>query len=214
MLNSYAEAEAFNRFCNNRQKEQLNITIIFIGNSLTFHETDKNLGWHNANGMAASLEDKDYAHLVLKTLKISKEQAIIENFAEIEQKDIEESQTFQKLKDLLSMDASYLIFQLGDNISNDEQLNYFWKNMHLLSSFIRDQQVYFVSTWWEHEVKDSIIQEICQKYKGNYIYIGDIFKSEDNMDRKKQGYAHPGVDARPQDWGMQEIAKRIIQKIM
>ena len=46
------------------------IRILFLGNSITLHETKPEIGWNHNWGMAASAEENDYVHIVLSELQL------------------------------------------------------------------------------------------------------------------------------------------------
>ena len=45
------------------------IRVMFVGNSITLHGKNANIGWHNECGMAASSKEKDYVHLLEASIK-------------------------------------------------------------------------------------------------------------------------------------------------
>ena len=42
--------------------------ILFLGNSITQHGPKEAIGWNGNSGMAASSLDKDYVHILLRSL--------------------------------------------------------------------------------------------------------------------------------------------------
>ena len=47
---------------------QAKLKVMFIGNSITIHEMNPNLGWNRLSGMAASSLENDYVHHVIRYL--------------------------------------------------------------------------------------------------------------------------------------------------
>lgn len=198
-------------------KKQYNIPsgqvkIAFIGNSITLHGPASEIGWHNNNGMAASAIEYDYCHALLDMLDIRSEQAFIVNFAEAERESICDAKITRSIENLLGENKPQItVIQLGDNVSNDQQLKHFSENLQLLASAAKknSEHVIILSTWWESAAKDQVIKEISISTGSTYLYIGDLFNSKKNTDREKKEYNHAGVDNHPREWGMSQIADRI-----
>jgi hypothetical protein len=185
--------------------------ISFIGNSLTFHGRAPAIGWHHDHGMAASASGNDYAHQATRLLGLQEQEARYSNFAEIEREALEETKIMLRTRELLGQSAEITVIQLGDNVSSSEQLQIFHDNLCSLIPIIKASSRYVIvlSTWWESRQKDQLICQLCEKFSVEYVYIGDIFRSTENIDRKIERFAHGGVDAHPGDWGMAQIALRI-----
>jgi hypothetical protein len=166
--------------------------------------------------MAASLIEDDYCHRLLGLMNTPKENAFIGNFAEAERVDIQGTATSQFLADLLITNQPELtVIQLGDNVSNEAQMKSFQDNLYAIACLAKanSQQVLILSTWWESAAKDRGIRRIAEMTQSEYVYIGDLFPSEKNTDRKQPKYAHAGVDNHPREWGMHAIANRIHQHV-
>ncbi len=185
--------------------------ISFIGNSLTLHGPAPVIGWHHDHGMAASAPGKDYVHQTIRLLGLQEQDARHCNFAEIEREALEEMQIRNRTRELIGQYAGITIVQLGDNVSSSEQLQIFQGNLGRLIPIIKTSSRYVImlSTWWESPAKDQLICQLCEKFSVQYVYIGDIFQSEENADRKIRRFKHNGVNAHPGDWGMTQIALRI-----
>lgn len=48
-----------------------NVKILFVGNSMTYHGKNVSIGWNNEWGMAASAKEKDYVHRLCDMLSES-----------------------------------------------------------------------------------------------------------------------------------------------
>ena len=209
-------ADEFNSF----EKQKITtigpVKIAFIGNSITLHGPAPEIGWHHNHGMAVSLAAEDYCHTLLGLLNIQSDQAFIGNFAEAERTNIDKTEISNSLVQLIEKNQPQItIIQLGDNVTNDDQLKFFKDNLLFLTSVAKQhsQQVLVLSTWWASPAKDQAIQEVANLTQSHYIHIGDLFSSEDNTDRKKKQYEHAGVDNHPREWGMNQIAHRIFQHL-
>jgi acetyltransferase-like isoleucine patch superfamily enzyme/glycosyltransferase involved in cell wall biosynthesis len=205
-------SDEFNLFKKQYNAPSGPVKIAFIGNSITLHGPATEIGWHNNNGMAARAIDYDYCHSLLDMLEIPSEHALIMNFAEAERENICDAKITRSVQDLLEKNKPQItVIQLGDNVSNDKQLKYFHDNLQFLASIAKKNSAHVVvlSTWWESATKDRIIKEISDSTESTYIYIGDLFNSNENVDRAKTAYNHAGVNNHPREWGMSQIARRI-----
>lgn len=208
----YPDSIQFNKENSNNFNYKNPIKIFFIGNSITLHTPSEIIGWHKSNGMAASSAAKDYAHHLINNLKIKSSDCLIENFAELENKNLEETIIGENLINLFTTKRPKItIFQLGDNVMNAKQLNVFKNNIFQLATLAKkvNSRVFLLSTWWESKEKDEVLMRICDVLNVNYVYIGDIFSSTNNEDRRIKEYAHSGVDNHPRDWGMKQISNRL-----
>lgn len=191
------------------------IRIAFIGNGLTQHKPSPEIGWSGTHGMAASCLTKDYVHMALSQLGIQDFEVFILNFHSFETDGSVADSHMQSLKSIFHQKPSVLVIQLGDSVATQEQLNIFAHNMKLLVSeaTLHVEEVYCLSTWWHSEAKDYVIQTVSQMYGAKYVFIGDLYNHPDNLDRKSSLYWHAGVQAHPQDWGMEKIAARLVSAI-
>jgi acetyltransferase-like isoleucine patch superfamily enzyme/glycosyltransferase involved in cell wall biosynthesis len=178
--------DEFNLFKKQQSVVTEPVKIAFIGNSITLHGPAPEIGWTKNNGMAASVFQDDYCNTLLNLLHIESSNAFIENFAEAERTDIQKSETTQSITDLLIKNKpNIVIIQLGDNVNNAEQLINFKNNIFLLASIAKQnsERVFILSTWWESVEKDQVIKAIAESTQSEYIYIGDLYNSNQNTDR-------------------------------
>ncbi len=168
------EDESFNEFTpNNILSTSNKLKIAFIGNSLTLHGPAPAIGWNNDCGMAASNTNTDFAHLLASKLGLIDNDIFVGNFTELERVDIRNNnEQFTLLKEVFDKKPVITIIQLGDNISDNEQLQHFQNNLQLLMPDIKNKSsnIFLLSTWWENAVKDFIIKNICDSFQTHYIY--------------------------------------------
>jgi hypothetical protein len=216
-LESYQDNGDFNSFkITPAIPKGKSIKILFIGNSITHHNPAPEIGWVNNCGMAAENLNLDYVHLLGKYLNIESTEILILNCAEFERIPILLSESINNIKKILNEnEVSSVVIQLGDNITNEDQLTTFAKNMNFLLKEIKltTNNISMISTWWHSSVKDSVILKLCQAYESRYIDISDLYDSPMNIDRIKKDYVNSGVDNHPKSWGMEQIANRVLKFI-
>ncbi len=215
-LTPYADQDRFNAFAKAQGfGEESPVQVAFIGNSITWHAPAADIGWVHDHGMAASAPSADYARRVLQELGLRADQAVIGNFAELEREPIGSDTTRERLEAIFRRKPSVTILQLGDNVNSTQQLQQLCDNLCEILPTIKanSRQVLLLSTWWADPAKDSVIEKISELFGLAYVPIGDLFTSPNNLDRRERRFAHPGVDNHPQDWGMGQIAARLVAAI-
>lgn len=211
-LSAYSDQSLFNAFDKPRAGRQLTARkLAFIGNSLTVHGPAPAIGWNHDHGMAASSPDLDYVHQVLARLRVPAEVAGVGNFADFEREPVDADEILRRLQSAVGISATVAVVQLGDNASNQVELQAFADNLCRMIPILKErvQLILVLSTWWESPPKDQLLQKVCELFKIRYVPIGDIFKSPQNRDRSQKRFSHQGVDNHPGDWGMSQIAMRI-----
>ena len=92
--------------------------ILFLGNSITLHGPNADIGWTGNWGMAASSEDKDYVHLVTSSLAQhigARPQIMVRNIADFE-RNYATYDVDQKMRDLFAFDPDLVILAIGENV--------------------------------------------------------------------------------------------------
>ncbi len=163
--------------------------VVVIGNSIALHPPKLEVGWMQNNGMAASSEATDYAHLIGASQ--------VFNLATLER-----GQPYA----LPAVAPDTLVVQLGDNATD---VPGFTKRYADLLRTIKAKRLICVSTWWQDFAKDAVIFDACTAARGEYVYIGDLFMSKHNPDRAAKTFTDNGVNEHPHDWGMARIAERV-----
>jgi hypothetical protein len=186
--------------------------FVFLGNSLTHHAPNPDLGWTGNYGMAASAIEHDYVHKFLSI--VDTRNAYVANMYPIE-KDISQLTVVVDRVRPAIQNSSTIVIQLGDNTNanKNEELNALQASIEDLARLRKPNQLLFcISTYWRSEVKDRIIKDSCEANGGNYVFIGDIF---DYQSAEELPYFnHPGVNKHPKDTQMTLIAQRVYSAIL
>ncbi len=189
--------------------------ILFLGNSITLHETKPQIGWNVNWGMAASSQEKDYVHIVLNALRkrYSEISYAIVNVGEWEL-NYWKDDVIEKFKLARDFKADIIIFRFGENINlqylEKHSLNLYLNNfMKYLN--INAEKVIVTDTFWEHGYICNALKCVAEKNGYTFVVISDLGYKDEN---KALGlFENPSVAAHPGDLGMERIAQRIIDKL-
>lgn len=194
--------------------------ILFLGNSLTYVAQDlsQTPPWTGNWGMAASAEDKDYAHLVTSHIAAANGgtrpamQAVnIVAYGGWEQNFGPAYDVHTQLKPLLDWKADILVVELGDNVAgslnSEARKTLFADSLNEVLRAFKDSSqpdIFVVSTWWgtvwPSAGVDGILLKACADVGGVFVDISDVFPNPVN-----QG----GWGGHPSDAGMAAIADRV-----
>lgn len=192
--------------------------ILFLGNSLTHVPPTPEIGWTGDWGMAASAQDKGYAHLVsnavagLNSGNQPAMQAVnIVSYGGWEQNFGPDYDVQTQLKTLLDWKANIVVVELGDNVSgslasNAARSSFAKSFKEVLTAFKNSSQpkLFVLSTWfgtlWPTAGTDGILQQACDDVGGVFVNISDVYPNPVN-----QG----GWGGHPSDAGMAAIADRV-----
>ena len=185
--------------------------ILVVGNSITRHGPNKDIGWERDWGMAASSPEKDYVHRLFAMLKEDGQDIFmrVSQCSGWERKfhqddilsDYEEDRTFN---------ADILVFRLGENILQ-EDAPYLKEPMEKFIKHICPMgKAVYTTCLWGNPIVDEIIKNIAMQRKEICI---DACFSSDKKNMALGQFAHGGVAMHPSDDGMEEIAKAIFNAL-
>lgn len=180
---------------------------VIIGNSLVKYANQiPSDGWFGTWGMAASAENKDFAHLTAAAFGVT--YPALRVGSQLEQHPAENMAMVNDLSAGVTAD-SLVVVELADN-ARAPLAPFAAAYVALLEKVKHARRLVCVSTWWPDAEKDLMIRTECEKRGGRVAYIGDLQYSPTNLDRL--GYQFPGasVNEHPHDWGMAQIAARVI----
>lgn len=189
--------------------------VLFLGNSITLHETKPEIGWNHNWGMAASSEQNDYVHIVLDGLK-EKFGAVnycITNVGEWELNfwKTEVLESFFASKDF---GADIVVVRLGENVNRQKLSEYdFEKDFENFVRYFsgKAEKVIITDLFWEYKELDEMIKNVCERVNGQFVMLSDL--GYDNANKALGLFEHEGVALHPGDRGMAKIAERILAAI-
>jgi len=186
--------------------------VLFLGNSITLHETAPAIGWPHNWGMAASREENDYVHLVLAAVrqKYGEPNYCIANAGNWELRFWDEA-VLSDYRAAQTFSADLVIVRLGENVNREAlSAHDFAACLDTFISYFAASHSRVICTdlFWEYEPLNRSIAAVCEKRGDTLVHIGDLGYADEN---KALGlFEHAGVALHPGDLGMRRIADRII----
>ena len=174
--------------------------ILFIGNSITAHGPNADLGWNNSNGMAASSQEKDYVHLVYRQLCASQRGTP----PELSTQNIADEGQFGGFDHLVGNGADLIVVELGDNYRGPATVEALQARYEKLLAALAGQghpKIYCLGTWGNSQL-DPFIQAAATKQGAAFIPIVQL----SGPANRASTFKHPAVQWHPGDAGMQAIA--------
>lgn len=193
--------------------------VLFLGNSITMHGPKADIDWSGNWGMAASVETKDYVHLVTKALTEKSGAApevLVKNIAEFE-RGLADYDIAGKLKETIDFNADLIILAIGENVPGlktpADQAKFQSAVTKLLTSLKAGRQptILVRSCFWANAAKDEALRQASAATGGIFADISALSKDEKNYARSERAFKHAGVANHPGDQGMAAIAAAIVK---
>ncbi|NLX07732.1 MAG: SGNH/GDSL hydrolase family protein [Phycisphaerae bacterium] len=183
--------------------------VLFFGNSITRHAPAPELGWHGDWGMAASAEENDYVHVLMRKLREAKPDLSFaaRTIADFERKFWEYD--LERLADARACPADLTIFRIGENVDAKEaDTRGFGRHFLRLMEYIgpNPEAALCVGSFFNHPSANRQMKEAAAEFGCEYLDISHL----DADEYKAIGlFEHEGVAAHPCDRGMKAIAEAI-----
>jgi hypothetical protein len=196
--------------------------ILFLGNSITLHGPNTNIGWTGNWGMAASSKDKDYVHLVTRELAEhtgAQPQIMVRNIADFE-RNYATYDVDGRMKDLFAFDPDLVVLAIGENVpaltSESDKAKFKAGVLSILrcAHAQRHPLVVVRSCFWADAAKDEMLRQACQEAEAIFVNAGPIGGEAANAARSERNIAHGGVAGHPGDRGMKALADAILQVVL
>lgn len=186
--------------------------VMFVGNSITLHSKNADIGWHGEWGMAASACENDYVHRLMSSIgeKSPDSAFCICQVAEWESQYKQGESVHHLFERAHGFNADVIIMRFVENCPKDGfDKEVFKAETTKLLSFLNPSggaRIILTTGFWRHPA-DEAISEIAQDLNSPLVTLGDLGE----MDKMKAIglFEHSGVANHPGDLGMKEIADRI-----
>lgn len=192
------------------------VKIAFIGNSLTLHAVQEDVGWNHRSGMAASKVENDYVHKTVE--KIAKGKRTSVDYAVLNIFDFErnfESFDYRRLEKINEFNPDYVVFQIGENVSKENiELKYdlfVEKYIELINSINANFSKILCIPFWYNKDKVQAVTKVAVSTKSFLVDLSHLGSGLDerNFAFSEVKYAHKGVGKHPGDYGMENISDNI-----
>lgn len=192
------------------------ITCLFLGNSLTYHAVIDEEPTKGERGLTSTSVDKDYVHVLVKTISENKRVSVkysIVNIAQFERTFTKHSFSMGKLALAHNKQPDYLFVQIGENVRKDDIIDhkkYEEEYIKLLALFPNAKRIITIPFWPDKE-KEYATTSIAIKSKSYLVDLSHLGNGTDpmNFSSSYKKYKTPGVGAHPGDYGMANIANCI-----
>jgi len=181
--------------------------VLIIGNSITRHGPSEAIGWPNSCGMAATSEDKDFAHVLFK--KIGDAQPEVK--PELQLANVAKEAAMKGHEHLLPCTADLIVIELGDNYrgkANEAELQKPYEKM--IADLRKGHSCRVICTSaWGNPALNPWIKKAADNQGAQYVDISHLFKDVKNRAVSEGHFKHDGVNWHPGNRGMSQIAETI-----
>ncbi|MBQ8641695.1 MAG: hypothetical protein IJ480_05700 [Clostridia bacterium] len=185
--------------------------ILYLGNSITLHGVNHDIGWHGEWGMAASAAEKDYVHCLNRMLEETGAavEYKVRNIADFERNpDTFDLENFAELR---TWEPDVLILRICENTPEEKADAFGEAYLRLIRYFqIAGIHIYAVGPFWKHDKKEAYIRKSGELTGVTYVSLQHLHSQEYQAIGL---FEHPGVAGHPSDRGMQAIADAIFEAI-
>jgi len=196
--------------------------ILFLGNSITLHGPNADIGWTGNWGMAASSEGKDYVHLVATALAEhtgAKPELRVRNIADFE-RNYATQDVDGNMQDLFAFDPDLVVLAIGENVpaldSENAKAQFKAGVLSILRCALakRHPLVVVRSCFWADAAKDQMLREASEEAQVRFVDVGPLGRDPANAASSERSFRHAGVAGHPGDRGMQALADAIVAAIL
>lgn len=189
-------------------------TVLILGNSIVQHSPKPEIGWYGNWGMAASVKDSDFVHLLVHDFNLENPSIVVKfkNIADFE-KDFD-TYSFASLDSLRNPDM--LILKISENVDEKKAVEdnfIFWYDR--LIKYIAPEKTslkVIVNGFWDKKIVNGMVEKYAFDNHYPFVTLSDL--SKDSTNTAKGKFTNMGVAAHPSDKGMRMIELRIWTGIM
>jgi lysophospholipase L1-like esterase len=181
--------------------------VLILGNSITYAPANPSIGWNNSWGMAASIADSDYVHLLTARFKGANKSAVVAavNIAEFEG-DFDNYDFDTNLKSHKDSKPDLIILRIGENVLTTDSVEFEKRYVDLLTYFKANNPnvkiLAAASVWPDRDLADKVMSRHSD-------YISLIGLESDLTNFAFGLFANAGIQSHPDDKGMRLISNMI-----
>jgi len=184
--------------------------VVILGNSLTYHPANPSIGWYGNWGMAATVADSDYVHLLIIKFKQRNPNCVVtvRSIGAFET-DFKNYSLDANLKDLRDLKPDLLIIHIGESVNQVplDTAAFRAKYKALVNYFSNKPAVLAVGSFWSMPVVDKIMSGYSK-----FISLSNL--SRDPTNASFGLWTNMGVQYHPGNKGMRNISNAIWSAIL
>lgn len=184
--------------------------LMVIGNSIAIHGPYAALGWDGNWGMAASSQERDFAHVLAARMGATVDVASI---APLEREAANLPAWLPNAQANAGHSADVLVIKIGDNVLDPVA---FESALGVYLDMVRgNARLICVGTWYPKRFDvDGAIARACEARGGRFVKIVDLFYDARYRADSERLFASGVVGSHPGDAGMAAIADRVYTAIV
>ena len=197
--------------------ESNGLRVMFVGNSITLHGYLPSIGWHGEWGMAASKEENDYVHILMRNIREKHNDAAfcvcqVSAWESNYKNGKEKYSVYESARDFA---ADIIVMRFVENCAGkDFDGDVFKQEMSDLLDYLNptgNAKIVMTTGFWHHPGDEFIIKH-AKENNLPIALLGDL--GDDDKMMAKGLFEHSGVAMHPGDLGMENIAARIFDKLV
>jgi len=185
--------------------------VLILGNSIVKHKPAPAIGWKGNWGMAASVKDSDFVHILIRKIKHENKNCRVKfmNIAVFER--TYTTFNLDELKSLKKFNADLIVVKISENVIDSTSIeNDFLGSYKKLIQYLDPNETaikVIVDGFWDKPQVNKIVKQLATNGKYDFVSISELSKEETNTAKGK--FTNSGVAAHPSDRGMRLIAEHI-----
>lgn len=185
--------------------------VLILGNSIVKHKPAPTIGWKGNWGMAASVKDSDFVHILIRKIKNENKECIVKfmNIAILER--TYTTYNLDELKFLKKFKPDLVVIKISENVtdSTSKEKDFLGAYKKLIKYLDPNEKAIkvIVDGFWDKPQVNKIVKQVAMD--GNYEFVSICELSKDDTNMAKGKFDNPGVAMHPSDKGMRLIAERI-----
>ena len=190
--------------------------VLLVGNSITLHTPQADIGWLGNWGMAASAPDRDYVHILTGRLQTLDPQVTVEiyNGGPFER----QFWTFDygTVRSVAAFKPDLVVMRIGENVPTDAVTSrnfgaYYQRLVDSLTVRYAPVKVVCTTSFFDQPATSDVIRQVAAARK---FYLADFAGLVNDPSLRAAGlFTDAGVAAHPGDKGMLAIADLIWDKV-
>lgn len=188
-------------------------SVLIFGNSIVDHGDAPTIGWHGRRGMASSVADSDFVHLLMAEIK-KKDTSVRVRYGNVGNFELTYTEyNWARLDSFGRPDM--LILRFGENVNDSTagngQLTARYDKLIERVDPDKKAVVVIVSSFWERPNTNRIMKTYATEHRYLYVHNDDLWA--DSTNAAFGLFKDPGVAMHPSDKGMRMIKERIWDQI-